>query len=162
MLWSKPFPSTVAARGTPSREQAMKPDIYFHIRQRAQRSELAIGPGKIALLEAIAHTGSITAAAKLLKMSYRRAWTLVDETNRSLISPAVLAVTGGRQGGATSLTQIGNELVSRYRALEQQTATAAAEQFDSIVRQPSRALKRSPDARVKSRSPRTKAEAATK
>jgi molybdate transport system regulatory protein len=63
----------------------MKPEIRFHIRDHDHRTELGIGPGKVALLEAITQTGSITAAAKKLKMSYRRAWLLVDETNRCVV-----------------------------------------------------------------------------
>ena len=68
----------------------MKPEVRFHIRDGGdRRSELAIGPGKVALLEAIEETGSITSSAKRLGMSYRRAWLLVDETNRCLVRPAV-------------------------------------------------------------------------
>ena len=62
----------------------MRPDIKFHLHRARHGAALAIGPGKVALLEAIAHTGSISAAAKTLGMSYRRAWILVDETNRLL------------------------------------------------------------------------------
>ena len=50
-----------------------------------------IGPGKIALLEAISKTGSISAAARSMNMSYRRAWLLVDELNKLLSEPAVTA-----------------------------------------------------------------------
>src|ERR1051326_278669 len=56
-----------------------------------------IGPGKIALLEAIRASGSISAAARKLGMSYRRAWLLVEEINHSLREPAVAAETGGRR-----------------------------------------------------------------
>jgi molybdate transport system regulatory protein len=50
-----------------------------------------IGPGKIALLEAIRSTGSISAAARSIGMSYRRAWLLVEEINEALREPAVTA-----------------------------------------------------------------------
>jgi hypothetical protein len=63
-----------------------------------------IGPGKIALLEAISKTGSITAAARSINMSYRRAWLLVDDINKLLIEPAVTAKTGGSGGGHAILT----------------------------------------------------------
>jgi len=56
----------------------MRPEVRFHIREGRRIAPLAIGPGKIALLEAIRDTGSITAAAKSLGMSYRRAWLLVE------------------------------------------------------------------------------------
>ncbi len=97
----------------------MKPDIRFHLYDADGGAAVAIGPGKIALLEAVAATGSISAAARALGMSYRRAWMLVDETNRSLAAPAVEALTGGTHGGGAALTPLGNELVSRYRDLEQ-------------------------------------------
>lgn len=102
----------------------MRPDIKFHLRG-TRRGALALGPGKVALLEAIAQTGSITAAARKLGMSYRRAWVLVDETNRCLVRPAVRTASGGARGGGTTLTPTGDELVRRYRLLERRTEIAA-------------------------------------
>jgi molybdate transport system regulatory protein len=112
----------------------MKPGVRFHIRDKAQTSTLAIGPGKIALLEAIAQTGSITSAAKVLGMSYRGAWLLLDETNRCLVRPAVETVAGGRGGGGTVLTAVGAELVRRYRAVEHQTEVAVSRNLKSMLR----------------------------
>jgi molybdate transport system regulatory protein len=60
---------------------------------------LRIGPGKIDLLEAIRSTGSISAAARALGMSYRRAWLLVEEINNGLREPVVSTESGGRHGG---------------------------------------------------------------
>jgi len=71
------------------------PVVRFRLRITAGK-RIAIGPGKIALLEAIRETGSLTAAAKRLQMSYRRAWLLVDELDRSLETPAVESATGRR------------------------------------------------------------------
>ena len=112
----------------------MKAGVRFYIRDRGSETELAIGPGKIALLEAIARTGSITSAAKQLGMSYRRAWLLVDATNRCLIRPAVATVAGGDKGGGTVLTPLGVELVRRYRALERETETAVSRKLKSLLR----------------------------
>ena len=112
----------------------MKPGVRFHIRDRVKRSDPAIGPGKIALLEAISRTGSITAAAKLLGMSYRRAWLLVDETNRCLVRPAVQTIAGGERGGGTSLTPAGAQLVQRYRAVERQISSAVTRQLKPLLR----------------------------
>ncbi len=112
----------------------MKAGVRFHIRDRDDGTELAIGPGKVALLEAIAATGSITSAAKRLGMSYRRAWLLVDETNRCLRSPAVDTAAGGRKGGGTALTATGVELVRRYRALERRTEAAVARNLGAMLR----------------------------
>lgn len=88
----------------------------------------AIGPGKIALLEAIEETGSISAAARKLGMSYRRAWGLVDELNRVLVKPAVESAVGGRHGGRATLLPTGRKLVKLYRDVERDAArhTAAA------------------------------------
>jgi molybdate transport system regulatory protein len=112
----------------------MKPEVRFHIRDNAHETELAIGPGKVALLEAIEQTGSITSSAKKLGMSYRRAWLLVDETNRCLVRPAVQTASGGQRGGGTLLTPVGVELVRRYRAVEQQTGLAVARKLKSLLR----------------------------
>ena len=77
-----------------------------------------IGPGKIALLEAIQSTGSISAAARSIGMSYRRAWLLVDEINQALREPAVTAETGGVRGGGAAVTAVGERVVGLYRAIE--------------------------------------------
>ncbi len=96
----------------------MRPDVRFHILATKGGAALAIGPGKMALLEAIAATGSISAAARSLGMSYRRAWLLVDETNRCLAQPAVTTATGGEGGGGAALTGFGAAFVATYRAIE--------------------------------------------
>lgn len=85
---------------------------------------IAVGPGKIALLEAIESTGSITAAAKRLGMSYRRAWLLLDELNRSLRVPAVDSAKGGKHGGGSALTVKGRRLIDLYRRIEGTAAKA--------------------------------------
>ncbi len=87
---------------------------------------VSIGPGKIALLEAIAETLSITAAAKSLGMSYRRAWLLVDQVNSSLARPAVASAIGGERGGGSELTEVGADLVRLYRRIETRAERAAA------------------------------------
>lgn len=89
---------------------------------------VAIGPGKVDLLQAIAGTGSISAAARAMNMSYRRAWSLVEILNQSLEQPAVVTATGGAQGGGARLTEVGEEIIRRYRAIE--TAAMAAAQDD--------------------------------
>ncbi len=112
----------------------MKSQVQFRLRiYRDER--IAIGPGKVALLEAIAETGSISAAARQLGMSYRRAWILVDEVNRSFNSPAVDTATGGAHGGGAALTRFGTGLVTRYRALERTARMAAAADIRALTRQ---------------------------
>jgi molybdate transport system regulatory protein len=112
----------------------MKAGIRFHIRDRSHGTELAIGPGKVAPLEAMAQTGSITSAAKRLGMSYHRAWLRVDETNRCHIRPAVKTTAGVQKGGGTVLTLFGAGLVRRYRALEHQTEAGVARKLSSMLR----------------------------
>jgi len=106
-----------------------------HFRLRISRGDdIAIGPGKIDLLEAIARTGSITAAAKALGMSYRRAWLLVDMMNRCFVSPVVSAEVGGPRGGGTRLTLLGEELTRRYRRIETAAAQANADDLAALMR----------------------------
>lgn len=93
-----------------------------------------IGPGKIALLEAIAREGSISAAGRALGMSYRRAWNLVDDVNKVLGTPAVAAATGGQGGGGADLTEAGRGLVRDYRAVERAAHRAAARLLAGLAR----------------------------
>src|SRR5690554_3608936 len=94
-------------------------DLKVQLRLRIYKDQLiAVGPGKIALLEAIAQTGSISAAARQLSMSYRRAWLLVNDTNKALKKPAVVSSEGGAQGGGTTLTPFGQLLIDHYRTIE--------------------------------------------
>lgn len=84
-----------------------------------------IGPGKIDLLEAIDREGSISAAGRALGMSYKRAWDLVDATNRLLGVAVVQASTGGYRGGGATLTDAGRNLVADYRAIQRAAQRAA-------------------------------------
>jgi molybdate transport system regulatory protein len=85
-----------------------------------------IGPGKVALLEAIGRTGSISAAGRALRMSYRRAWELVEDLNRHFGAAVVATAAGGSGGGGARLTPAGEAIVAEYRALEAAAATAGA------------------------------------
>lgn len=92
-----------------------------------------LGPGKVALLEQIAAFGSISAGARKLGMSYKRAWDLVDEMNRIFGKPLVEAQPGGRKGGGAQLTRTGLSIVSRFRAIERAAGDAAAEHMQAIA-----------------------------
>ena len=85
---------------------------------------VAIGPGRADLLGAIARTGSISAAAREMKMSYRRAWLLVEAMNTAFRQPLVETLTGGRSGGGARVTELGTEVLHRYRAMESKAARA--------------------------------------
>jgi len=91
-----------------------------------------VGPGKIALLEAIHRTGSLSQAARDLDMSYRRGWQLLWSVNTSFRVPVVVTATGGRGGGGAQVTPFGRELISSYRAFERDAQTRAARAFKAI------------------------------
>jgi molybdate transport system regulatory protein len=112
---------------------AAKPQLHFRMRI-TKGDDIALGPGKIDLLEAIDATGSITAAARQLGMSYRRAWMLVETMNRCFRQPVVDAETGGKHGGGTRLTDVGKDVVSRYREIERQAARANAVTIRALMR----------------------------
>jgi molybdate transport system regulatory protein len=89
----------------------------------------SVGPGKIALLEAIEAGGSLSQAARELGMSYRRAWGLLDDLNSALREPVANASVGGTGGGGARLTEYGRELIAAYREVERVAAKAAAKRF---------------------------------
>lgn len=88
----------------------------------------AMGPGKADLLELIDETGSISAAAKRMKMSYSRAWNLVDEMNRAFKRPLVESATGGSGGGGAQVTKEGKKALALFRDFET-ALDAASEKF---------------------------------
>lgn len=92
-----------------------------------------IGPGKIALLEAIGREGSISAGGRALGMSYKRAWELVDQLNALLGQPVVAVSIGGSRGGGARLTEAGLALIGDYRAMEQEAARACAPRVDTLL-----------------------------
>lgn len=96
------------------------------LRLRIVHDQDVIGPGKIALLQAIQDTGSISAAARTLDMAFRRAWFLIETMNRMFHEPLVRTSVGGREGGGAELTPLGRELVARYHLMEEETRAAAA------------------------------------
>lgn len=91
-----------------------------------------IGPGKAALLESVRDTGSIAAAARSMRMDYKRAWLLIDSMNRAFATPVVDRAAGGPRGGGASLTSFGEELLARYRRLEVASAELAADDLAAL------------------------------
>jgi molybdate transport system regulatory protein len=98
-------------------------------------AEIAIGPGKADLLEAIANSGSISAAARTLDMSYRRAWLLVDTMNRCFRAPVVAAATGGKGGGGAQITAFGLRVLASYRRMETGALKAIAKDVRHLEKQ---------------------------
>jgi molybdate transport system regulatory protein len=97
-------------------------------------SDIAIGPGKADLLEAIGRTGSISAAAREMEMSYRRAWLLVDTMNQCFKGPLIEAVKGGSGGGGAQITALGLDVLARYRAMELKAAASVSTEMREFSR----------------------------
>ena len=91
------------------------------------------GPGKIRLLEFVGTTGSISAAAREMDMSYRRAWLLINEMNRIFNAPVVAAVTGGAHGGGARLTELGEKLIGIYRGIERESTALALRRIGALI-----------------------------
>ena len=85
-----------------------------------------MGPGKSELIERIAETGSISAAARAMGMSYRRAWQLVEALNTAFRKPVVVTAVGGERGGGARVTPFGRRLVAQFRSMEGKASAAIA------------------------------------
>jgi len=95
--------------------------------------QTAMGPGKADLLETIQRCGSISAAAKEMKMSYRRAWELVDAMNHCFAQPLVHSVPGGGHGSGAHVTATGLKVLKSYRDLESRVQLACEKELQGIT-----------------------------
>lgn len=93
---------------------------------------IALGPGKIDLLRLVAETRSIAAAARRLGIPYKRAWLLLDSLNQGFGHPVIDTASGGKGGGGTSLTPLGEQLLHRYLALERSINAAAGAELAAL------------------------------
>lgn len=96
-----------------------------------------MGPGKAALLESIAATGSISAAGRALGMSYKRAWLLVDSMNTHFRGPLVEAAKGGSDRGGAVLTPLGSDVLACYRRMERKMLEGTASEiaaFEALLK----------------------------
>jgi molybdate transport system regulatory protein len=105
--------------------------------------EIVMGPGKAELLTRIADTGSLSEAARRMKMSYMKAWLLVQVMNRNYRKPLVQAERGGTRGGRARLTSYGRRVLDCYREMEQRSLAAMQEPWKKVRRM----LKNSPASR---------------
>jgi molybdate transport system regulatory protein len=97
----------------------------FQVRPRLYHgNDIAIGPGKADLLEAIRKAGSIAAAAESMGMSYMRAWMLIRTMNGCFKAPLVQTKRGGAERGAAILTETGRIVLALYRRIEAQSLKA--------------------------------------
>ncbi len=94
---------------------------------------IAIGPGKADLLAALFETGSISAAARSMGMSYKKAWYLLDTMNRCFRAPLIKAEKGGSSRGGARLTPTGERALGLYRAIEDRAVAAAAEELRAFA-----------------------------
>jgi molybdate transport system regulatory protein len=113
----------------------------WHIASMAQvrvsivfESGARIGPGKAKLLESIRDTGSISAAAREMGMSYKRAWLLLDSINQAFTEAVVTAAPGGSGGGGATLTPFGAEVLERYRRIHDRASKIAADDVTALGR----------------------------
>jgi len=113
----------------------------------------SLGPGKIALLEAIAEQGSLTRAAARLGMSYRYAWLLLEDLKRAFTEPVTRATVGGRSGGGVALTAFGTEVVRRYKLATRRIDAIGRDTFGPLLKKASvRAAPVTPAKRRRARS----------
>lgn len=94
--------------------------------------DIAIGPGKVDILEGVKETGSITAAGRRMGMSYKRAWLLVETMNRCFKKPVVETSRGGRTRGGAALTPTGELVLACYRRMEALTEKAIAKEMRKL------------------------------
>ncbi|MDH4095808.1 MAG: LysR family transcriptional regulator [Betaproteobacteria bacterium] len=98
------------------------------------RGSPAMGPGKAELVERIAETGSISAAARAMGMSYRRAWQLVEALNAAFREPVVVTAVGGARGGGARVTPYGRRLAAEFRKMEAKASAAIAADLKRFAR----------------------------
>jgi len=116
------------AQAKAAKPAKLKPQIRILFRKA-----IAMGPGKADLLRAIAETGSISAAARQMEMSYRRAWLLVDTMNQSFSTPLVETATGGNHGGGARITEFGKDILERYQRMEAKATASVARELEDFA-----------------------------
>ena len=93
---------------------------------------LRLGAGKVRLLEMVAETGSISAAARAMDMSYRRAWLLIEETNQMFKQPVVETAAGGSGGGGAKITEHGSRVIALFHELQSEADQLVTQKFSQF------------------------------
>ncbi|PWU12978.1 MAG: LysR family transcriptional regulator [Verrucomicrobia bacterium] len=96
--------------------------------------DIALGPGKVELLAAVAKAGSLSEAASQLRMSYMRAWTLVNTMNKCFKEPVISAVRGGRSGGGMKVTDTGRHALALYYEIQAAAVASARSPWRRLER----------------------------
>jgi len=118
-----------------SRKKSVQRQTWLRPRLRVMlRSQIALGPGRVELLELIHKTGSLRAAAQRMGVSYMRAWKLVKDTNNCFDRPLVEVSRGGKSGGGTKLTKAGRMSIALYRQMEKQCHKAVKATWSDLQR----------------------------
>ena len=95
-------------------------------------NEIPLGPGKADLLALIDETHSISEAAKRMKMSYMRAWTLIQTMNSSFKEPLIVTARGGEKGGGAQLSDTGRKVLALYRQMNEDCQRACAASWKQL------------------------------
>ncbi len=119
----------MTSKRTPKHTEQRYPGLTLRLLAGTQP---AMGPGKAALLEQIASTGSISAAARAMDMSYRRAWQLAEAMNRDFSEPLVTTATGGTRGGGAQVTALGLTVLACFRRAEISASTAISDELTAF------------------------------
>jgi molybdate transport system regulatory protein len=132
----RPAPAPVARALRTRKPGARYPGLTLRI---LGRRSPAMGPGRADLLEELDRSGSISAAARNMNMSYRRAWQLIDAMNASFPEPLVVTAVGGKRGGGAQVTELGRSVLARFRGMEAAASAAIAvevRQFEALMKAP--------------------------
>ena len=97
-------------------------------------NDLKLGRGKVRLLELVGDTGSISAAARKMNMSYRRAWLLMDELNHMFGRDVIETAAGGSGGGGAKVTEFGSRVISVFRALENDANALVQTRIETLLK----------------------------
>jgi molybdate transport system regulatory protein len=108
--------------------------VAFKMRIRIYVGDRMLGPGKMELLAHIGATGSLSASAKRMGMSYTRAWKLVQELNSDPDRPMVEMSRGGTTGGAATVTALGKKVLALYQSMEAKSSEAATPDGRALAR----------------------------
>ncbi|HET7211488.1 MAG TPA: LysR family transcriptional regulator [Methyloceanibacter sp.] len=95
---------------------------------------IALGPGKADLLDGVRETGSIAAAGRRMGMSYKQAWLLIETMNACFKKPLVAAAKGGKRGGGACLTPLGEDVLARFRRMQDSSSRAIARDLAALKR----------------------------
>jgi molybdate transport system regulatory protein len=97
------------------------------------KNDKLMGPGRVELLEKIQETGSINQAAKLMLMSYKKAWELVNSMNSQTIKPLIITRTGGKEGGGATITDEAKFLINIFKEAQKNFDQYLAEELKKLL-----------------------------